>query len=97
MSGAANQGSPQYEQRQHRQKGESANQADTIVRAIMGLTPSLLSRGQIHLAVAEGCRRSLEISIPVPEVESETSRVMADAQKRAKLPGFRPGKAPVLA
>jgi len=46
------------------------------------------------LAVAEGCRRTLEISIPVPEVESETSRVMADVQKLARLPGFRPGKAP---
>lgn len=46
------------------------------------------------MAVAEGCRRTLEISIPVPEVESETSRVMADVQKLARLPGFRPGKAP---
>jgi trigger factor len=46
------------------------------------------------LAVAEGCRRSLEISIPVQEVESETSRVTQDVLKRAKLPGFRPGKAP---
>jgi len=27
-------------------------------------------------------------------VESETNRVAADVQKRAKLPGFRPGKAP---
>jgi len=36
----------------------------------------------------------VEISIPVDEVESETSRVAADVQKRAKLPGFRPGKAP---
>jgi trigger factor len=46
------------------------------------------------LALVEGCKHSLEISIPVPDVESETSRVTADVQKRAKLPGFRPGKAP---
>jgi len=46
------------------------------------------------LAVLEGCRRSLEIAIPAEEVESETSRVTTDVQKRAKLPGFRPGKAP---
>jgi trigger factor len=46
------------------------------------------------LALLEGCRHSLEVSVPVEEVESETSRVMADVQKRAKLPGFRPGKAP---
>ena len=46
------------------------------------------------MALVEGCRHSLEISIPVEEVESETSRVTAEVQKRAKLPGFRPGKAP---
>ncbi|MBZ5623379.1 MAG: trigger factor [Acidobacteriia bacterium] len=46
------------------------------------------------MALVEGCRHSLEISVPVDEVESETGRVAADVQKRAKLPGFRPGKAP---
>jgi trigger factor len=46
------------------------------------------------LALVEGCKHSLEISIPVPEVESETARIVGDVQKRAKLPGFRPGKAP---
>jgi len=46
------------------------------------------------LALIEGCKHSLEISIPVQEVESETSRVVADVRKRAKLPGFRPGKVP---
>ncbi len=46
------------------------------------------------MALIEGCKHSLEISIPVQEVESETSRVVADVQKRAKLPGFRPGKVP---
>jgi trigger factor len=47
------------------------------------------------LALVEGCRHSIDISVPAGEVESETSRVVADVQKRAKLPGFRPGKAPV--
>ncbi len=46
------------------------------------------------MVVLEGCRRSLEVAIPVEEVESETNRVTTDVQKRAKLPGFRPGKAP---
>jgi trigger factor len=46
------------------------------------------------LALIEGCRHSLEIAVPAADVESETSRVTADVQKRAKLPGFRPGKAP---
>ena len=46
------------------------------------------------MALVEGCKHSLEISIPVDQVESETSRVVDDIQKRAKLQGFRPGKAP---
>jgi trigger factor len=46
------------------------------------------------LALIEGCRHSLEIAIPADEVETETARVVTDVQKRAKLPGFRPGKAP---
>src|SRR5215831_18428821 len=65
-----------------------------IVRVIIWLTPHFFSRGRTHLAVLEGCRRSLEIAIPSAEVETETSRVIADVQQRAKLPGFRPGKAP---
>jgi trigger factor len=47
------------------------------------------------LALVEGCKHSLEISVPVAEVTSETERVVLDIQKRAKLPGFRPGKATV--
>ena len=46
------------------------------------------------MALIEGCRHSLEIAIPADAVESEAGRVTADVQKRAKLPGFRPGKAP---
>ena len=46
------------------------------------------------MALIEGCRHALEIAVPVADVESEINRVTADVQKRAKLPGFRPGKAP---
>jgi len=46
------------------------------------------------LALVEGCKHSLEISIPVVDVEGELGRVTVNVQKRAKLPGFRPGKAP---
>lgn len=46
------------------------------------------------MALIEGCRHSLELSVPVQEVEHETSRAVAEVQKRAKLPGFRPGKVP---
>jgi trigger factor len=46
------------------------------------------------LALLEGCKHSLEISVPVEEVESETGKVVSSFQAKAKLPGFRPGKAP---
>jgi trigger factor len=46
------------------------------------------------LASVESCKRTLEITVPVEEVEAETGRAVAKVQQRAKLPGFRPGKAP---
>jgi trigger factor len=46
------------------------------------------------LALVEGCKHSLDISIPAAAVETETQKVVADVVKKAKLPGFRPGKAP---
>jgi trigger factor len=46
------------------------------------------------LALLEGCKHSLEITVPVEEVESETGKVVSSFQAKARLPGFRPGKAP---
>lgn len=46
------------------------------------------------MALVEGCKHTLEITVPVEEVEAETGRAVAKVQQRAKLPGFRPGKAP---
>jgi trigger factor len=46
------------------------------------------------LALIEGCKHSLEISVPAAEVEAETARAVESIQKRAKIPGFRPGKTP---
>jgi trigger factor len=46
------------------------------------------------LALAEGCKHTLEITVPAEEVEAETGRAVAKVQQRARLPGFRPGKAP---
>ena len=46
------------------------------------------------MASVEGCKHTLEITVPVEEVEAETGRAVAKVQQRAKLPGFRPGKAP---
>jgi hypothetical protein len=47
------------------------------------------------MALVEGCKHSLEISVPVVEVEKETERAVAEIQRKVKLPGFRPGKAPL--
>jgi trigger factor len=46
------------------------------------------------MALLEGCRHALEISIPVEEVNQETERVVDEIRQRVRLPGFRPGKAP---
>ncbi len=47
------------------------------------------------MALIEGCKHSLEITIPAAEVEKETERTVAGIQAKVKLPGFRPGKAPL--
>jgi trigger factor len=44
--------------------------------------------------LVEGCKHEIEITVPVDEISRETDRVVADIQQKAKLPGFRPGKAP---
>jgi trigger factor len=46
------------------------------------------------LAFVEGCKHSLEITIPVDAVDQETAKAVESFQKRARIPGFRPGKAP---
>jgi trigger factor len=45
--------------------------------------------------LVEGCKHALEISIPVAEVDQETERAAVEIQGKARLPGFRPGKAPL--
>jgi trigger factor len=44
--------------------------------------------------LVEGCKHEIEITVPVDEIDRETDRVVATIQQKAKLPGFRPGKAP---
>jgi trigger factor len=51
-------------------------------------------REELTVALLEGCKHELEITIPVADVEQETEKVVADIQKKVRLPGFRPGKAP---
>src|ERR1700723_2198430 len=79
---------------QRRKSENPGSSASFVPRVNIGIHQLLHSRGSIHLALVEGCQHALEISVPVQEVESETARVIADVQKKAKLQGFRPGKAP---
>lgn len=46
------------------------------------------------MALLEGCKHSLEVTVPVEAIEQETAKVVTGIQKRARIPGFRPGKAP---
>jgi trigger factor len=46
------------------------------------------------VALVEGCKHELEITVPVAEVEKETERAVAEIAGKVRLPGFRPGKAP---
>ena len=47
------------------------------------------------MALIEGCKHSLEITVPETEVDQETERAAAAIQVKVRLPGFRPGKAPL--
>jgi trigger factor len=47
------------------------------------------------VATAVDCKRSLEIEIPLAEVERARERVTNSIKQRVRLPGFRPGKAPL--
>ncbi len=47
------------------------------------------------MALVEGCKHSLEITVPVAEVEKASERAAAQIQQKVRLPGFRPGKAPL--
>jgi len=46
------------------------------------------------LADPESIKHSLEITVPVVEVEAETERVIDSLRQKIRLPGFRPGKVP---
>jgi trigger factor len=47
------------------------------------------------LALIEGCKHQLEITIPSDAVTAEIERAAGTIQKKAHLKGFRPGKAPL--
>jgi len=41
------------------------------------------------------CRRELELEIPAEEVTKASEKVAKEFMKVARVPGFRPGKAPI--
>jgi len=41
------------------------------------------------------CRREIELEIPAENVQKATEKVVRDIARVARIPGFRPGKAPV--
>lgn len=47
------------------------------------------------MSTAVDCKRSVEVEIPLEEVEKTKERVTSSLRQRVKLPGFRPGKAPL--
>lgn len=47
------------------------------------------------MAWIEACRHELEVTVPLLEVANVTEEVLSKVQKKASLPGFRPGKAPL--
>ncbi len=47
------------------------------------------------MALVEGCKHELEISIPGEAVEQENKKVTEQFQSKAQLKGFRAGKAPL--
>jgi trigger factor len=47
------------------------------------------------MALIEGCRHELEVTVNVLEIAEATERVLSRIQAKAHLPGFRPGKAPL--
>ena len=47
------------------------------------------------MSTAVDCKRSVEIEISLPEVEQARERVTNSIKQRVRLPGFRPGKAPL--
>jgi trigger factor len=50
---------------------------------------------QVHIEEISPIQKKVHIEIPVEQVDAEIEKVYAGIQKKAKLQGFRPGKAPM--
>jgi len=50
---------------------------------------------QVSLENSEGLKRTLRVAVPANKISSEISKRLKQVGKKAKLKGFRPGKAPM--
>jgi trigger factor len=49
----------------------------------------------IEIKDVSGCKRSLVVEVPAQQVDSEIDKLAQDYSRKAKVPGFRPGKVPL--
>ncbi len=47
-----------------------------------------------NIKILSGCKREIELDIEADEVTKEFEKIVTQFSSRAKIPGFRPGKAP---
>ena len=50
---------------------------------------------QVSVETTQGLERRLTISVPAEQIEKTVNEALKSEAKRARLPGFRPGKVPV--
>ena len=46
------------------------------------------------MPAVDSCKREIEIAVPWEDVRQESDRIVESFRRRARVPGFRPGKAP---
>jgi trigger factor len=57
--------------------------------------PASISPPESFLMTETTCKREIELEIPAENVQKATEKVARDIARIARVPGFRPGKAPV--
>ena len=58
---------------------------------MLGLTSDI----KIKVVSEEGCLQTLSVELPASKVKEKVEEAFKNVQNQAKLPGFRPGKAPI--
>ncbi len=88
-------GRPRQGRPRPREKIQSAMESPEINPAESTAASAIPAPVEPGPAAAPNCQQSLEVEIPAPEVEREYDRIARDLQRKARIPGFRPGKAPL--